>query len=61
MPNDKHKELCEGSVIGSEATKQLFDFNHAYSINDFENILPKLLKECKSIFLEISRLYVGKN
>ncbi|AFZ83837.1 aminopeptidase P N-terminal domain-containing protein [Candidatus Kinetoplastidibacterium blastocrithidiae] len=55
------KELWEGPIIGRETIKELFSFDSTYSINDFESILSKIIKNCKTIFIEMDRFCIEKN
>lgn len=54
-PKNIERETWDGFRYGVEGAKQEFGFDEVYSIDDFENIAPKLLKECQKVYYSLYR------
>jgi Xaa-Pro aminopeptidase len=52
-PNDKKKEIWEGKKISLNEATDIFKADKAYLSNDFSKILPKLLKDISTIFVNL--------
>lgn len=52
-PKDRMQEIWMGKRLGPEKSKDIFDMDEAYSIEDFEKILPDLLKGHREVFIDL--------
>ena len=52
-PNNRTLEIWSGRRLGPEKSKETFDMDEAYSIDDFQTKLPELLKGHKEVFLDL--------
>lgn len=54
-PKNIERETWDGFRYGVEGAKQEFGFDEVHSIDDFEKIAPKLLKECQKVYYSLYR------
>ncbi|WP_127716097.1 aminopeptidase P N-terminal domain-containing protein [Halobacteriovorax sp. HLS] len=52
-PNDRLMEIWSGRRLGPEKSKEVFDMDECYSIDDFQKVLPELLKGHREVFLDL--------
>jgi Xaa-Pro aminopeptidase len=52
-PNDRMMEIWSGRRLGPERSREVFDVDAAYSIEEFSKTLPELMKGHKEVFLDI--------
>jgi len=52
-PKDRMQEIWMGKRLGPEKSKDIFDMDEAYSIEDFEKTLPDLLKGHREVFIDL--------
>lgn len=52
-PNDRLMEIWSGRRLGPERSKEVFDVDAAYPIDDFAKKLPELMKGHKEVFIDL--------
>ncbi len=52
---DPHRELWDGLMAGTEGAVAQFGFDEAYSINEMENRLPKLLHGRERVYYDLGK------
>ncbi|AGF47087.1 X-Pro aminopeptidase [Candidatus Kinetoplastibacterium desouzaii TCC079E] len=52
---DPRKEMWDGEILGPSRAKEIFNFETTYPIEEFEKIIPSLIKDHDSIYIEIPR------
>ncbi len=55
MPRDPEKEMWEGERHGLEGVQKIFGADEAYSIQDFDEKLPELLRGSSRLFYRLGR------
>lgn len=54
-PKNIERETWDGFRYGVDGAKQEFGFDEVYSIDEFESVAPKLLKECQKVYYSLYR------
>ena len=52
-PNDRMAEIWAGRRLGVEKSKDIFDMDETYSLEDFDKVLPELMKGHSEVFIDL--------
>ncbi len=52
---DRHREMWDGAMVGTEGAKEKFGFDHAYPIAEMKKRLPRLLHGRERVYYDLGK------